>query len=118
VRGLGLLLAVIVSSVAAAVGGLSWGSSALAAPARPDLVVELTVSAAEVPVVGGILQLAVVVGNLGSGAANDLALKLRPPAGATLGGEAPGALARPAAAAGAADTPLWQGDVAGVWRCT
>jgi hypothetical protein len=117
VRRLALLLAVIVPTVAAAVGGLTWGSSALAAPARPDLVVGVTVSAAEVPVVGGIVQLAIVVRNVGSGAADDVALKLRPPAGATLGGEDPGALARPVAAE-ATDTAFWQCDFGSVWRCT
>jgi hypothetical protein len=78
-RRLALLLAVIVATLAA-VGGLTWGNSALAAPARPDLVVDVTVSAAEVPEVGGIVQLAVVVRNVGSGAADDVALKIRPPA--------------------------------------
>jgi hypothetical protein len=72
VRRLALRLAVIVSTVAAAVGALTWGSSALAAPARPDLVVDVTVSAAEVPVVGGIVQLAIVVRNVGSGVAGDV----------------------------------------------
>ena len=42
-RRLALLLAV--STVAAAVAGLTWGTSAFAAPARPDLVVDLTVRA-------------------------------------------------------------------------
>ena len=59
-RRVALLLAVIASTVAAAVGGLAWGSPALAAPARPDLAVDLTVSSAEVPVAGGIVQLAIV----------------------------------------------------------
>jgi hypothetical protein len=44
-RRLALLLAVIVFTVA----GVAWGTSAFAAPARPDLVVDLTVGAAEVP---------------------------------------------------------------------
>jgi hypothetical protein len=47
VRRLALLLAV--STVAAAVAGLTWGTSAFAAPARPDLVVDLTVGAARSP---------------------------------------------------------------------
>jgi hypothetical protein len=117
-RRLPLLLAVIVSTVAAAVGGLTWGSSALAAPARPDLVVDVTVSSAEVPVAGGIVQVAVVVRNVGSGAADDVALKIRPPAGGTLGGEEPGALRMPVASAETADTPFWQCDFGSVWRCT
>jgi Domain of unknown function DUF11/SdrD B-like domain len=119
VRRLALLLAVIVSTVAAAVGGLTWGSSALAAPARPDLVVDVTVSPAEVPVAGGIVQVAIVVRNVGSGAANDVALKIRPPAGGTLAGEGPGALPVPAASAEAADTQFWQCDFgSSIWRCT
>ncbi len=118
-RRLALLLAVIVSTVAAAVGGLTWGSSALAAPARPDLVVDVTVSPAEVPVAGGIVQVAIVVRNVGSGAANDVALKIRPPAGGTLAGEGPGALPVPAASAEAADTQFWQCDFgSSTWRCT
>jgi hypothetical protein len=110
-------LAVIVSTVAAAVGGLAWGSTALAAPARPDLVVDLTVSSAEVPVAGGIVQVAVVVRNVGSGAAGDVTLKIRPPAGGTLAGEEPGALRMPAASAETEDT-FWQCDFGSVWRCT
>jgi SdrD B-like domain/Domain of unknown function DUF11 len=112
-----LLLAVIVS-VVVAVGGLTWGSSALAAPARPDLVVDVTVSSLEVPVAGGIVQVAVVVRNIGSGAAGDVALKIRPPAGGTLAGEEPGALRMPAASAETEDTPFWQCDFGSVWRCT
>jgi hypothetical protein len=104
-----LLLAVILPVVS----GLAWGTSAFAAPARPDLVVDLTASPAEVPVAGGIVQLAIVVRNVGSAAAENLALKIRPPAGATLGGEQPGF-----AAAETPDTPSWQCDFASVWRCT
>jgi hypothetical protein len=92
VRRLALLLAV--STVAAAVAGLTWGTSAFAAPARPDLVVDLTVGATEVPAAGGIVQVAVVVRNVGSASADNVALKIRPPAGATLGGEGPGAPCR------------------------
>jgi Domain of unknown function DUF11/SdrD B-like domain len=116
VRRLALLLAV--STVAAAVAGLTWGTSAFAAPARPDLVVDLTVGAAEVPAAGGIVQVAIVVRNVGSASADNLALKIRPPAGATLGGEDPGALAGPVASAEAADTAFWQCDFGSVWRCT
>ena len=115
-RRLALLLAV--STVAAAVVGLTWGTSAFAAPARPDLVVDLTVGAAEVPAAGGIVQVAIVVRNVGSASADNVALKIRPPAGATLGGEDPGALAGPVASAEAADTAFWQCDFGSVWRCT
>jgi hypothetical protein len=73
-RRLALLLAVIVSTVAAAVAGLTWASSAFAAPARPDLVVDVTVNPAEVPVAGGIVQVAIVVRNVGSGSADGVAL--------------------------------------------
>jgi hypothetical protein len=119
VRRLALLLAVIVSTIAAAVAGLTGGSSALAAPARPDLVVDVTVSPAEVPVAGGIVQLAVVVRNVGSGATDDVALKIRPPAGGTLAGEGPGASPMPAASGEAADTPFWQCDFGSrTWGCT
>jgi hypothetical protein len=118
VRRLALPLAVIVSTVATAVAGITGGGSALAAPARPDLVVDVTLSPVEAPVAGGIVQVAVVVRNVGSGAANDVALKFRPPAGGTLGGEEPGALRMPAASAEAEDTPFWQCDFGSVWRCT
>jgi SdrD B-like domain/Domain of unknown function DUF11 len=116
-RRLALALAVIVSTVAAAVGGLTWGSWALAAPARPDLVVDVTVSPAEVPAAGGVVQLAIVVRNVGSAPADDVALKIRQPAGSTLGGE-PGALGMPLASAESADPPFWQCDFGSVWRCT
>jgi hypothetical protein len=53
-RRLALLLTAIVSTVAAAVGGLTWGSPALAAPARPDLVVDLVASPAEAPWLAGL----------------------------------------------------------------
>lgn len=66
-RRLALLLAMIVSTVATAVAGLTGGSSALAAPARPDLVVDVTLSPVEVPMAGGIVQVAVVVRNVGPG---------------------------------------------------
>src|SRR6266540_162309 len=116
-RRLALLLAVILSTVAAAVAGLTWGSSAFAAPARPDLVVDVTVNPAEVPAAGGIVQVAIMVRNVGSGSANDVALKIRPPAGGTLGGENPGALPALVASADTADTPSWQCDFGSMWRC-
>jgi hypothetical protein len=117
-RRLALLLIVILSTVAAAVASLTWGSSAFAAPARPDLVVDVTVSPTEVPVAGGVVQLAVVVRNVGSASADDVALKIRPPAGGTLGGEEPGALPVATASAETADTPFWQCDFGSMWRCT
>jgi Domain of unknown function DUF11 len=113
-----LVLLPALSTVAAAVAGVTWGTSALAAPARPDLVVDLTVGTAEVPAAGGIVQVAVVVRNVGSATADNVALKIRPPAGATLGGEEPGALAGPVASTEAADTAFWQCDFGSVWRCT
>jgi len=67
---------------------------------------------------GGIVQVAVVVRNVGSGAADDVALKIRPSAGGTLGGEDPGALPMPAASAETEDTPFWQCDFGSLWRCT
>jgi hypothetical protein len=67
---------------------------------------------------GGIVQVAVVVRNVGSGVADDVALKIHPPAGGTLGGEDPGALPMPAASAETEDTPFWQCDFGSVWRCT
>src|SRR6266542_971158 len=70
-RRLALLLAVIVSTVAVAVAGLAWAGSAFAAPARPDLVLVVTVSP-----VGG------------PAAANDVKVKGRPPAGSSLAGDA------------------------------
>jgi hypothetical protein len=117
-RRLALPLAVIVSTVAAAVGGLAWGSPALAAPARPDLVVDVTVSPREVPVAGGDVQLAIVVRNVGSASADNVALKIRLPAGSRLGGGEPGALRTPLASVEAADASFWQCDFASVWRCT
>jgi SdrD B-like domain/Domain of unknown function DUF11 len=117
-RRLALLLAVIVFTVAVAVAGLTWGSSAFAAPARPDLVVDVTVSPVEVPVAGGDVQLAIVVRNVGSASAADVALKVRLPAGSTLGGGEPGALRTPLASAETADTPFWQCDFGSMWRCT
>jgi hypothetical protein len=113
-----LLLAVIVS-VVVAVGGLTLGSPALAAPARPDLVVDLTVSPAEVPVAGGVVQLAILVRNVGSASAGGVTLKIRPPAGSTLAGEEPGAVAVGPASTATTDTPFWQCDFGGSrWTCT
>src|SRR6266540_858059 len=100
-RRLALLLAVIVSTVAVAVAGLAWAGSAFAAPARPDLVVDVTVSPVEVPAAGGDVQVAIVVRNVGSGAANDVKVKVRPPAGSSLAGDA---------------SSSWQCDY-GTWKC-
>ena len=113
-----LLLAAIVA-VVVAVGALTLGSPALAASARPDLVVDLTVIPAEVPVAGGVVQLAIEVRNVGAASAGDVALRIRPPAGSTLAGEDPGALAVPLASADSTDTPSWQCDFgSSLWRCT
>src|SRR6266536_5024679 len=100
-RRLALLLAVIVSTVAVAVAGLAWAGSAFAAPARPDLVVDVTVSPVEVTAAGGDVQVAIVVRNVGSGAANDVKVKVRPPAGSSLAGDA---------------SSSWQCDY-GTWKC-
>jgi hypothetical protein len=76
------------------------------------------VSPGEVPAAGGMVQVAIVVRNVGSASAEDVALKIRPPAGATLGGEEPGALPAAVASAETADTPFWQCDFGSDWRCT
>src|SRR6266487_4521562 len=72
-----------------------------AAPARPDLVVDVTANPAELPPVGGDVQVTIVVRNLGSGPANDVKVKIRPPAGSSLAGDA---------------SSSWQCDYS-VWRC-
>jgi hypothetical protein len=56
------------------------------------------------------VQLAIAVRNAGSASADDVALKIRPPAGSALAGEGPGALSAPLAAVETTDTPFWQGD--------
>jgi hypothetical protein len=114
-RRLALLLAVIVSTVAAVVTGLAWAGSAFAAPARPDLAVDVTVNPAEVPAAGGDVQVAIVVRNVGSGAANDVTVKLRPPAGSTLASN-PEVPSPPAALAETTDTSSWQCDYS-TWKC-
>ena len=120
-RGVGTVLALLTLSAATTglVGGAALASAVFPAAAltRPDLVVDVTVSPAEVPTAGGIVQVAIVVGNVGSGPADTVALKIRPPAGGTLGGEAPGAAPMPAASAETEDTPSWQCDFGSVWRC-
>jgi hypothetical protein len=115
VRRLALLLAVILSTVAAAVAGLTWGSSALAATARPDLVTDVTADPTEVGAAGGYVQVAIVLRNAGSASADDVTLKIRPPAGSTLGGEGE-VPPTPLASAETADTPSWQCDYS-VWKC-
>jgi uncharacterized repeat protein (TIGR01451 family) len=109
----------MLSAGASLVGGASSASVVrpVAAPTRPDLVVGLTVDPAQVPTAGGVVQVAIVIHNLGSGSADTVALRIRPPAGATLAGEAPGAAPMPLATAEAGDPPGWQCDFASVWRC-
>jgi uncharacterized repeat protein (TIGR01451 family) len=92
----------------AAVAGIAGAGSApavlaAAAPPRPDLVVEVTVDPAEVPFAGGIVQVGVLVRNLGPGPANTVTVKLRRPAGSSLVGDPMGSAS-------------WQCDF-GIWRC-
>jgi uncharacterized repeat protein (TIGR01451 family) len=121
-RAVGLALALLMLSAGTA--GLVAGASSAsvvrpaAAPTRPDLVMGLTVDPAEVPTAGGVVQVAIVIRNVGSGSADNVALKIRPPAGATLAGEAPGAAPMPLTTAEPGPTPGWQCDFASVWRCT
>ena len=105
----------------AAVAGIAGtGSASGAAPfvprTRPDLVVEVTVNPAEVPPAGGNVQVAVIVRNVGSGPADGVTVKLRPPAGSSLVGD-PEVPPMPLASAAAEDTPSWQCDYT-VWRCS
>lgn len=81
--------AVGAAPLSAAVTGLAGAGSALAAAAsaaaaRADLVVEVTANPAEVNPAGGDVQVAVMVRNVGYGLAEDVAVKVRPPAGTTL----------------------------------
>ncbi|HEU4397380.1 MAG TPA: hypothetical protein VFU54_06025 [Actinomycetota bacterium] len=96
------------------------GSASAAAPfvprTRPDLVVEVTVNPAEVPPAGGNVQVAIIVGNVGSGPADGVTVKLRPPAGSSLVGD-PEVPPMPLAGAAAEDTPSWHCDYT-VWRCS
>jgi hypothetical protein len=95
-------LAIMTAAVAGIAGmGAAPAVFAAAAPARPDLVVEVTANPAELPPAGGYVQVAIVVRNLGSGPANDVKVKLRPPAGSGLAGDA---------------SSSWQCDYS-VWRC-
>lgn len=102
-RRLTLLPAVVLSVVVAIVVGLVVEvGSAGAAPARPDLAVDLTADPAELPPAGGVVTVAIAVRNVGSGRAADVTVKIRPPAGGTIAGE-------PSAG--------WRCDYA-TWRCT
>jgi uncharacterized repeat protein (TIGR01451 family) len=119
-RAVGIALVLLMLSVATGpVGGAALATAVLpaAAPARPDLVMDVAVNPVEVPTAGGVVQVAIAVRNVGSGSADTVALKLRPPAGATLGGESPGAAPMPVASTEPGDTPSWQCDFGSVWRC-
>jgi hypothetical protein len=97
-----LTLAIVTAAVAGIAGtGAAPAVFAAAAPARPDLVVDVTANPAELPPVGGDVQVTIVVRNLGSGPANDVKVKIRPPAGSSLAGDA---------------SSSWQCDYS-VWRC-
>jgi uncharacterized repeat protein (TIGR01451 family) len=113
--------ALALSTLSTAVTGLAgvgaaFAAPSTAAPARPDLVVEVSVNPAEVNPAGGIVQVAIVVRNAGSAPANDVKVKVRPPAGTTLAPPPePGA-----AALASAQDETYQGWVChyGDWRCT
>ena len=110
-RAVGAALALV--TLSAAVTGLAGAAAAAsAAVARPDLVVEVTANPAEVNPAGGDVEVAVVVGNVGAGRADDVTVKVRPPAGTTLA-PAPEPGFAPAQAETAAG---WQCDD-GEWRC-
>jgi hypothetical protein len=97
-------LAIMTAAAAAITGtGSALAVSAAGAPARPDLVVEVTVDPAEIPLAGGIVQVGIVVRNLGPGPANDFTVRLRRPAGSSLVGDPVGSAS-------------WQCDF-GTWRC-
>jgi Domain of unknown function DUF11/SdrD B-like domain len=97
-----LALAIVTAAVAGIAGtGAAAAAFAAAAPARPDLVVDVAANPAELPPVGGDVQVTIVVRNLGSGPANDVKVKIRPPAGSSLAGDA---------------SSSWQCDYS-VWRC-
>jgi hypothetical protein len=109
-RAVGAALALV--TLSAAVTGLAGAAAASAAAARPDLVLEVTANPAEVNPAGGDVAVAVVVGNVGAGRADDVTVKVRPPAGTTLA-PAP----EPGLAPARAETaPGWQCDD-GEWRC-
>jgi uncharacterized repeat protein (TIGR01451 family) len=97
-----LALAIVTAAVAGVAGtGAVPAVFAAAAPARPDLVVDVAANPAELPPVGGDVQVTIVVRNLGSGPANDVKVKIRPPVGSSLAGDA---------------SSSWQCDYS-VWRC-
>jgi hypothetical protein len=117
-RAVGAALALV--TLSAAVTGLAGAGSALAAAAsaaaaRSDLVVEVTANPAEVNPAGGGVQVAVMVRNVGYGLAEDVAVKVRPPAGTTLA-PAPGPGFAALAPAQTETTSGWQCDDGG-WRC-
>jgi hypothetical protein len=110
--GAALALVAVAATVTGLAGAGSASAAASAAAARSDLVVEVTADPAEVNPAGGNVELAVVVRNVGAGLANDVTVKLRPPAGTTLApppepGFAP---------ARAETTSGWRCDDA-EWRC-
>jgi Domain of unknown function DUF11 len=94
--------------------GAAAAAPASAAPARPDLAVAVTVNPAEVNPAGGIVEVTVLVGNVGSGPADDVTVKVRPPAGTTPAPPPEPGFA-PLGPAQAATTGSWQCD--GEWRC-
>jgi uncharacterized repeat protein (TIGR01451 family) len=112
--------ALALSTLSTAVTGLAgvgaaFAAPSTAAPARPDLVVEVSVNPTEVNPAGGIVQVAIVVRNAGSAPANDVKVKVRPPAGTTLAPPPePGA-----AVLASAQDETYQGWVChyGDWRC-
>jgi hypothetical protein len=93
------------------------GSASAAPPPRPDLVVEVTVDPAELPAAGGLVRAEILVRNVGSGSADDVTVKIRPPAGSTLAGE--GEVPPLPLAMAEAEEPSsgWQCDYT-EWRCT
>jgi hypothetical protein len=107
--------ALVLLTVSAALTGLAGAGAALAAPARPDLVVEVTADPAEVNPAGGIVEVAIMVGNVGAGLANGVTVKVRPPAGTTLA-PAPEPGFAPLASAQSETASGWQCDY-GEWRC-
>ena len=113
-----LALLMLSAAISGFAGGAAFASAALpsAAPTRPDLVVDVTVNPAEVHPAGGDVQVAIVVRNLGSGPGDNVAVKLRPPAGSSLVGD-PEVPPTPIALAAAVDSSSWQCDYS-TWKCS
>ena len=109
-----LALLTLSAAVALAGRGAAFAGPRPAAPTRPDLVVEMTASPAEVNPAGGDVEVAILVRNVGSGLADDVTVKLRPPAGTTLA-PAPEPGLAPLASAQTEITSGWQ--CYGDWRC-